>query len=61
MSSATDTIYRKKFKSKHYTLQRYRCSSSYKVVMYIQKLHHLYNRSSPDDCPNLDRKYLGNK
>ena len=33
---------------------------SYKVVMYIQKLHHFCNRPSPDDGPNLGRKYLGN-
>ena len=49
MSLATDTIYRNKFKSKCYTLQRPRCSFSYKVVMYIQKLHHFFDRSSPDD------------
>ena len=33
---------------------------SYKVVMYIQKLHHFCNTSSPDDGPKLGRKYLGN-
>ena len=33
---------------------------SHKVVMYIQKLHHFCNTSSPDDGPKLDRKYLGN-
>ena len=33
---------------------------SYKVVMYIQKLHHFCNTSSPDDGPQLGRKYLGN-
>ena len=33
---------------------------SYKVVMYIQKLHHICNASSPDDGSKLDRKYLGN-
>ena len=32
----------------------------YKLVMYIQKLHHFCNTSSPDDGPELDRKYLGN-
>ena len=53
-----DTIYRNKFKRKRYTLQRYR-RSSYKVVMYRQKLHHFCNRSSPDDGPNLSWKYLG--
>ena len=58
MSLATDAIYRNKFKSKRYTLQRYRCSSSYKVVMYIQKLHHFCNTSSPDDGPKSGRKYL---
>ena len=35
--------------------------SSYKVVIYIQKLHHFYNRFSPDDGPKSSRKYLGNK
>ena len=33
---------------------------SYKVVMYIQKLHHFCNTSFPDDGPLLGRKYLGN-
>ena len=46
-------------KSKRYTKQQYK-RSSYKVVMYIQKLHHLCNTSSPDDAPKLGRKYLGN-
>ena len=32
---------------------------SYKVLMYIQKLHHFCNTFSPDDGPNLGRKYLG--
>ena len=58
MSLATDTIYRNNFKSKRYTLQRHRRSSSYKVVMYIQKLHHFCNRSYPDDGPKLGRKYF---
>ena len=48
------------FKSKRYTLQQPKCSS-YKVVMYIQKLHHFCNTSSPDDGPKSARKYLGNK
>ena len=38
----------------------YKRSSSYKVVMYIQKLHHFCNTSSPDDGPRLGRKYMGN-
>ena len=42
-------------------MQQPRCSSSYKVVMYIQKLHHFCNTSSPDDGPKLGRKYLENK
>ena len=49
------------FKNKHFTLQRPRCSFSYKVVMYIQKLHHFCNTFSPDDRPKSDRKNLGNK
>ena len=60
MSLVTDTIYRNKFKSKRYTLQRYG-RSSYKVVMYVQKLHPIYKRSSPDDGPKSGCKYLGNK
>ena len=35
-------------------------AQSYKVVMYVQKLHHLCNTSSPDDVPKLVRKYKGN-
>ena len=31
----------------------------YKVVMYIQKLHHFCNTSSPDDGQKLGRTYLG--
>ena len=48
------------FKSKRYTLQQPRCSS-YKVAMYIQKLHRFCNTSSADDGPKSGRKYLGNK
>ena len=58
MSLATDIIYRS---IKRYTLQRHRHSSSYKVAMYIQKLHNFYNTSSPDDGPKSGRKYLRNK
>ena len=50
-----DVIYWTDSKTKHYTIQQYKRSSSYKVVMYIQKLHHFH-----DDGPKLDRKYLGN-
>ena len=61
MSLATDAIYRKvNSKSKRHTIQQYK-RSSYKVVMYIQKLHHFCNTSSFDDGPMLGRKYLGNK
>ena len=49
------------FKSKRYTRQRHGHSSSYKVVMYIQKLHYFCNRSSPDDGPKSGKKYFGNK
>ena len=61
MSLATDTIYRNTFKSKRYTLQQYRRSSSYIVVIVMQKqkLHHFCNRSSPDDGPKSGRKYFG--
>ena len=61
MSLATDAIHRNKFKSKRYTLQRHRRSCSYKVVMYIQKLHHFCNRPSADDGQKSVRKYGGNK
>ena len=44
-------------KIQRYTLQRPRRSTSYKEVMYIQKLH----RSSTDDGSKSSRKYLGNK
>ena len=60
MYLATDVVYRTDFKSKRYTIQQYRRSTSYKVVMYIQKLHHFCNTSSPDDGPKLGGKYLGN-
>ena len=53
MSLATDVIYRTYSKSKRHTLQRYRRSSSYKVVMCMQKLHHFCNTSSPADSPKL--------
>ena len=60
MSLATDVIYRTDSKSKRYTTQQYRRSSSSKVVMYIQKLHHFCNTPSPDDGPKLGGKYSGN-
>ena len=46
-------------KSKRYTILEY-SRSSYKVVLYIQKLYHFCNTSFPGDCPELGRKYLGN-
>ena len=54
MSLATDTICSNatKYNSKN--------THSYKVVMYIQKLHRFWNTSFPDDGPKLGRKYLGN-
>ena len=61
MSSATDVIYGTDSKSKRYTIQQYGRSSSNKVVMYIQKLHHFCNTSSPNEGPKSNRKYLGNK
>ena len=51
MSLATDTIHRNTCKSKRCTIQKYRRSSPYKVVMYIQKLHRFCNTSSPVDGP----------
>ena len=59
MSLATDFIYWTDSKSKHYPIQHYGRSSSYKVVMYVQKLHHFCNTSSCDDAQNLGRKSLG--
>ena len=57
MCLATDTIYRTDSKSKRYTIQQYRRSSSYKVVMYIEKLfyqpipaeYHKTNTTIPKD------------
>ena len=60
MSLATEVIYRTDSKNKRYTIQQYICSSSYKVTMYIQKLNHFCNTSSPDDGQKLGRKYSGN-
>ena len=59
MSLATHAIYRTDSKNKRYTIQQCRHSSSYKVVMYIQKWHHFSNTSSPDDGPKSGRMYLG--
>ena len=61
MSLATDTIYRKTFKNKRYTPQRYRRSSSHIVVMQKQKLYNICSRSSLDDGPKSGKKYLGYK
>ena len=55
MSLATDAIYQNKFESNVTQAQQYR-RSSYKVVMYIKKLHHFCNTSSHDG-PKLGRKY----
>ena len=33
---------------------------SYKIVMYMQKLHHFRNTHNSDDGPRLGRKYLVN-
>ena len=57
MSLTTDAIYWTDSKSKCYTIQQYK-RSSYKVVMYIQKLHDFCNTSSPDDGQKLGGKYL---
>ena len=58
MSLATEE--EEKSKSRRYTGKLYK-RSTYKVVMYIQKLHHFCNTSSPDDSPKLGRKKLGKK
>ena len=47
-------------KSKYTTQYNSSNAHSYKVVMYIQKLHHFCNTSSPDDGPKSGRNYLGN-
>ena len=44
-------------KSKCYTSIN---AHSYKIVMYIQKLHHFCNTSFSEDGPQSGRKYLGN-
>ena len=60
MPLATDAIYRNKFEKVNATQYNSTNAHSYKVVMYIQKLHHFCNTSSPDDGPELGRKYWGN-
>ena len=60
MSLATDTIYKNKFQKVNAIQYNSTNAHSYKVVMYIQKLHHFCNTSSPDDGPRLGRKYLEN-
>ena len=60
MSLATDAIYITDSKIKRYKRQQYRRSSSYKVVMYVQKLHHFCYTSSPDDGLKFGWKYWRN-
>ena len=50
MYLATNAIYRNKFK-KNATQYTSINAHSYKVVMYLQKLHHFRNTHSPDDGP----------
>ena len=60
MSLVTDTIYRNNFFKVNGTQYNSTNAHSYKVVMYTQKLHHFYNRSShPDDDPKAGQKVLG--
>ena len=48
MYLTTDAIYRNKFLKVNATQYTSINTHSYKVVMYIQKLHHFCNPSSPD-------------
>ena len=59
MSLATDAIYRTDSKV-NATQYNSTDAHSYKVVMYIQKLHHFCNTSSPDDGPKLGKNYQVN-
>ena len=49
MSLATDAIYRNKFEKVNATQYTSIDAPYYKVVMYVQKFHHIYNTTSPDD------------
>ena len=48
MSLATDAIYRNKLK-KNATQHTSINTNSYKVVMYMQRLHHFCNTHTPDE------------
>ena len=56
MSLATDAIHRNKFNATQYNSTN---AHFYKVVMYIQKLHHFCYTSSPDDGLKVGQKVLG--
>ena len=60
MSSATAAIYRAKIwkiKATQYTSIKIH---TYKLVMYLEMLHHFCSIHTPDDGPRLGRKYSGN-
>ena len=60
MSLATDAYLSKQIRKVNATQYNSTNAHSYKVVMYIQKLHHFCNTSSSDNGPEFGRKYLGN-
>ena len=60
MYLATGAIYRNKFRKVNATQDNGINTHSYKVVIYLQKLHSFCNTSSGDDGPRSDWKYSGN-
>ena len=58
MSLANDVIYRNKFRRVNTTQYTSINAHSYKVVMYLQKLHHFCKTTSHGDGLGLARKYL---
>ena len=56
MSLATNDIYRNKFEKINATQYNSINAHSYKVVMYIQQLHHFCKTFSPDNGSRLDSK-----
>ena len=60
MTLATGAIHRNKYEKVNAIQHTSINVNSYKVIMYMQKLHSFCNTSSPDDGPRLGWKYLGN-
>ena len=60
MSLTSYAVYRNKSKKINATQYTSIKAHSYKVLMYLQKLHYFRNTHTPDDGRRLDRKYKGN-